>query len=174
MLERGVSLANAKLNRSRSIPTRVPHWIQKAGYEQSQTRSETPKSRLNSRRPEPARRQEPSNKSCSPAPTSARPSIPSNPRARASVQCWPDSCGDYKFPPLPPDGHCAPAPSQSPQDGSAVVCAHLRAPVESLTRDVYPCIRKSPARSRQTIIMQELRRKGKHAKPNHRPTKMSS
>src|SRR4029077_2526234 len=68
-----------------------------------------------------------------------RPSIPSNPRVRASAQCWPDWYGDCTSPPLPPDGHCALAPSQSPQCDSAVVYAHPCATVESLTRDVYPC-----------------------------------
>jgi hypothetical protein len=97
---------------------------------------------------------------CSPAPTSARPSTPSTPRDRASFLCWQGWCGDCTFPPLPPDGRCAHAPFQSPRCDTAVVCAHLRAPDESLTRDVYPCFRKSPVGSRQTLIMPEVRPEG--------------
>src|SRR5215469_2951831 len=75
---------------------------------------------------------------CSPAPTSARPSTPSTPRGRASVRPRRGWCGDCTSRPLPPDGHCALAPSRSPQCDSAAVCAHPCAPDESLTRDLYP------------------------------------
>src|SRR5271157_4037804 len=76
---------------------------------------------------------------CSPAPTSARPLTPSTRRERASVRCWRGWCGGCRSRPLPPDGRCARVLSQSPQCDSAAVCAHLRAPDESLTRDDYPC-----------------------------------
>src|SRR5579871_306472 len=125
-------------------------------------------------RREPAPWLGPSNKSCSPAPTSARPSIPSSPHVRASSQYWPGWCGDCTFPPLPPDGHCAPAPSQSPQCGNAVVCAHRRAPVESLTRDVYPCSGRVRRGQDKLRLCRSLPPKGKHTKPNPAHNKMSS
>src|SRR6266446_3833692 len=125
----------------------------------------TPQSRPLRERP-PASRT-----ACSHALTFERPSIPNTPLGRALTRHWRDWSGDYRSRPPPPGVRCERGLSQLPQCDSAVVCARRGAPGESSTH-VYPCFRKSPARSRQTLIMPEAKWNGNSDASRYAPQRV--